>query len=100
MPDAATASGAIAIDGIQFRPNNEIACGIVADTTDLDDAAALQLAGYAKSVFDRLVAECTEFKSMVDGKTFRISIMSGIDLSARELFRVVDGQVDLAALGT
>lgn len=83
-------------DGVAFgfRPNNEIACGIVADTTDLDDLAASELAGYAQSVFDTLIAECSEFKSAVAGRTFRISIMSGVDQSARELCRVVDGQLN------
>lgn len=83
-------------DGIAFgfRPNNEIACGIVADTTDLDGTAAAELAGHAQSVFDKLLAESTEFKSAVDGRTFRISIMSGVDQSARELCRVVNGQLD------
>ena len=83
-------------DGVVFgfRPNNEIACGIVADTTDLDDTAAAELARHAKSVFDKLVFECAEIKSAVEGRTFRISIMSGVDQSARELCRVVDGQLD------
>ena len=83
-------------DGIAFgfRPNNEIACGIVADTPDLDEAAATELARYAQSIFDKLIAECTEFKSAVDGRTFRISIMSGADQSARELCRVVDGKLN------
>ncbi len=83
-------------DGVAFgfRPNNEIACGIVADTTDLDDTSASALARHAQSVFDRLLAESTEFKSAVDGRTFRISIMSGKDQSARELCRVVAGELD------
>lgn len=83
-------------DGVAFgfRPNNEIACGIVADTTDLDDTAAFELARHAQSVFDKLVAECGEFKSAVDGRKFRISIMSGVDQSARELCRVVEGKLD------
>jgi hypothetical protein len=83
-------------DGIAFgfRPNNEIACSIVADTTDLDDTAATELAGHAQSVFDKLLAESAEFKSAVDGRTFRISIVSGGNHSARELCRVVDGKLN------
>lgn len=82
-------------DGVAFgfRPDNEIACGIVADTTDLDDTAASELAGHAQCVFDKLSAESTEFKSAVNGRTFRISIMSGVDDAARELCRVVDGKL-------
>lgn len=83
-------------DGVAFgfRPNNEIACGIVADQTDLDDTAASELARHAQSVFDTLSAESAEFRSAVNGRTFRISIMSGIDGSARELCRVVDGKLN------
>lgn len=83
-------------DGVAFgfRPINEIACGIVADTTDLDDTSVSELAGYAQSVFDKLSAESIEFASAVNGRTFRISIMSRVDHSARELCRVVDGQLD------
>lgn len=83
-------------DGVAFgfRPNNEIACGIVADTTALNDTAASELASHAQSVFDKLSAESSEFRSSVNGRTFRISIMSGIDQSARELCRVVDGKLD------
>lgn len=83
-------------DGVAFgfRPNNEIACGIVADTTELDDTGASELAEHARSVFDTLSAESTEFKTVINGRTFRISIMSGGDASARELCRVVDGRID------
>lgn len=83
-------------DGVAFgfRPNNEIACGIVTDTVDLDEMAATELAGHAKSVFDKLSAESTEFRSAVNGRTFRVSIMSGVDESARELCRIVDGKLD------
>jgi hypothetical protein len=83
-------------DGVAFgfRPDNEIACGVVADTTDLDDTAASELAAHAQSVFDKLNAECSEFKMAVTGRTFRISIMSGVDQYARELCRVVDGKLN------
>ncbi|MDZ7616434.1 MAG: hypothetical protein U1E05_05475 [Patescibacteria group bacterium] len=83
-------------DGVAFgfRPNNEIACCIVADRNDLNDTAASELAGHAQSVFDKLLDESSEFKSAVDGRTFRISIMSRIDQSARELCRVVDGKLN------
>ncbi len=83
-------------DGVAFgfRSNNEIACGIVSDAPDLDDGAASEIAGHAQSVFDKLSAESAEFSSAVNGRTFRISIMSGVDRSARELCRVVDGQLD------
>jgi len=83
-------------DGVAFgfRPNNEIACGIVADRTDVDDAAAAELAGHAQSVFNTLSSKSAEFRSAVNGRTFRISIMSGIDESARELCRVVDGKLN------
>ncbi|MFC1757453.1 hypothetical protein ACFL2H_01625 [Planctomycetota bacterium] len=83
-------------DGVAFgfRPNNEIACGVVADTTDLDDTAASEIAAHAQSVFDKLISECSEFKLAVADRTFRISIMSGVDQSAREICRVVDGKLN------
>ena len=83
-------------DGVAFgfRRDNEIACGVVADSTGLDDLAATDIADHATSVFDHLVSECSEFASAVAGRTFRISIMSSSDASAYELCRVVDGQFD------
>jgi len=83
-------------DGVAFgfRPNNEIACGVVADSVELDDSTATEIAEHAKSVFDKLTSECTEFASAVDGRTFRISIMSEFDEDARELCRVIDGKLD------
>jgi len=82
-------------DGVAFgfRPNNEIACGIVADTSDLDDTTASELAGHAQTVFDKLSVESPEFRLAVEGRTFRISILSGSDQS-REICRVVDGRLD------
>ena len=75
-------------------PNNEIACGMVADTIDLGDTAASELAGHAHNVFDKLLAESNEFKASVVCRTVRVSIMSDVDQSARELCRVVDGKLN------
>ncbi|QDT03334.1 hypothetical protein K227x_17160 [Rubripirellula lacrimiformis] len=83
-------------DGVAFglRSNDEVACGIAADTTDLDELVAWELARHAQSVFDTLSAESVEFRATVDGRTFCISIMSGNGPSGRELCRVVDGKLD------
>lgn len=64
-------------DGVVFgyRPNNEIACGVVADSIDLTDSAAMEIADHVKAVFEALISQCPEFASAVDGRTFRISIM-------------------------
>jgi hypothetical protein len=72
-------------DGVSFgfRPGDEIACGIVADNTDLDDEAAMALANHAQTVFDNLKSESTEFRTAVVGRQFRISIMSGMDRFCR-----------------
>lgn len=45
-------------DGVafDFRPSNEIACAVVAGTTDLGEKAATDLARHAQSVFDKLIA--------------------------------------------
>ncbi|WP_148080360.1 hypothetical protein [Roseimaritima ulvae] len=83
-------------DGVAFgfRPNDEIACGIVADNTDMGDEAAMSLANHAQFVFDSLKSESAEFRSAVLGRQFRVSIMSSMDQSARELCRVVDGRLE------
>ncbi|WP_068138264.1 hypothetical protein [Roseimaritima ulvae] len=72
-------------DGVAFgfRPNDEIACGIVADNTDMGDEAAMSLANHAQFVFSSLKSESTEFRSAVLGRQIRISIMSSMDQSAR-----------------
>ncbi len=83
-------------DGVAFgfRPNNEIACGVVADPAELDDSAATDIATHASIVFDQLVLECTEFAAAVAGRTIRISILSSSDAHARELCRVVNERLD------
>ena len=83
-------------DGVAFgfRPDDEIACGIVADNTDLDDEAAMALANHAQAVFDDLKSESAEFRTAVVGRQFRVSIVSGMDQQSRELCRVVDGKLD------
>lgn len=82
-------------DGVVFgfRPNNEIACGILAGTETLTESSAMERAEHAQSVFSQLQAECPEFASAVAAHSFRISIMSGPDSNARELCRVVDGKL-------
>jgi hypothetical protein len=83
-------------DGVAFgfRPNNEIACGVLAGSAALDDTSATEIAEHAKAVFDKLTSESAEFASAVDGRTFRISIMSGTDANPRELCRVIDGKLE------
>ena len=83
-------------DGVAFafRAPNVIACGIVANTEQLEDAVATEFAEHAKAVFDQLSSECPEFAEAVDGRSLRISILSGFDEKARELCRIVDGHFD------
>lgn len=83
-------------DGVVFgfRPNDEIACSIVTDVAELDERTARELADHAQAVFEELCEESIEFKSAVNGQTFRVSIMSGTDQSARELCRVVDDRLE------
>ncbi len=83
-------------DGVAFgfRPSNLIACGVFSYSAELDDPTAVEIAQHAESVFDKLKSECPEFASAVDGRVFRISIVSGIDDQARELCRVIDGKLD------
>lgn len=82
-------------DGVAFgfRPNNEIACGVLAGTETLTELSAMELAAHTQSVFAQLQSECEEFASAVADHTFRISIMSGHDAHARELCRVIDGKL-------
>ena len=82
-------------DGVAFgfRPNDEIACGVLAGTVTLTELSAMELAEHAQSVFAQLQAECEEFASAVADHTFRISIMSGRDANARVLCRVIDGKL-------
>lgn len=81
-------------DGVVFvfRPGNEIACGIVASSADLDDASARETANHAESVFSTLKSASPEFASAVADRTFRISIMS-IDDHATEICRVVNREL-------
>ena len=83
-------------DGVAFgfRPDNEIACGVVAQSPNINESEARDIADHAQSVFDTLTAASSEFASAVAGQTFRISIMSGMDANATELFRVVDGNIE------
>ena len=76
-----------------FRPNNEIACGVLAGTVTMTELSATELAEHAQSVFAQLQSECEEFASAVADHPFRISIMSGHDAHARELCRVIDGKL-------
>jgi hypothetical protein len=82
-------------DGVAFgfRPNHEIGCGVVSNAANLDDSSANELADHAKSVYHQLVSESPEFAEAVDGKSFRISIMSSFDPKAQELCRIVDGKL-------
>ena len=81
-------------DGVTFalRPDDVVACAVVADATNFDDAEAAGAVGHATAVFDRLVDDSAEFATAVAGRTPRVSVMSGTDPHARELRRVVDGR--------
>lgn len=83
-------------DGVAFgfRPDNEIACGVVAPSPNINTSEALDVAHHAQSVFDTLTKSSPEFASAVAGQTFRISIMSSMDADATELFRVVHGKIE------
>ncbi|WP_148619098.1 hypothetical protein [Mariniblastus fucicola] len=83
-------------DGVAFgfRPDNEIACGVVAQSSDINETEAREIADHAETVFDTLTASSPEFASAVAGQTFRISIKSGMDANATELFRVVDRSIE------
>lgn len=83
-------------DGVAFgfRPDNEIACGVVAQSPNINETEAREIADHAQSVFDTLTASSPEFASSVAGQAFRISIMSGMDANATELFRVADGSIE------
>jgi hypothetical protein len=82
-------------DGVAFgfRPNNEIACGVLAGTVTLTESSAMELAEHAQSVFAQLKSESEEFASAVADHKFRTSIMSGHGAYARELCRVIDGKL-------
>jgi len=86
----------LAYDGVAFafRPNNEIACAVAAGSIELNQESASEIARHAKNVFETLRSESAEFAAAVDGRTFRISILSGFEPNARELCRVVDGELD------
>jgi hypothetical protein len=88
--------GTIVLDGVAFgfRPGNEIACGVVTGTMDMDETSARRAASHAKGVFERLKAESVEFATAVEGRLFRISIVSGYELSAVELCRIVDDTIE------
>ena len=83
-------------DGVAFgfRPDNEIACGVVAQSPNINESEARDIADHAQSVFDNLITASPEFASAVAGQTFRISIMSSMDANATELFRSVDGNIE------
>ena len=83
-------------DGVAFgfRPDNEIACGVVAQSPNVNESEARDIANHAQSVFDTLTQSSPEFSSAVAGRTFRISIMSSMDANATELFRVIDGNIE------
>lgn len=82
-------------DGVAFgfRPNNEIACGVLAGEVTLTESSAMELAEHAQSVFAQLQSECEEFASAVADHALRISIMSGPEAHARELCRMIDGKL-------
>ncbi len=83
-------------DGVAFgfRPDNEIACGVVAQSPSVNQSEARDIADHAQSVFDALTVSSPEFASAVAGKTFRISIMSDMNANATELYRIVDGNIE------
>ena len=83
-------------DGVAFgfRPDNEIACGVVAQSPNINETEARDIVDHAQSVFDNLIASSPEFTSAISGQTFRISIMSSMDANATELFRSVDGKLE------
>jgi hypothetical protein len=82
-------------DGVAFgfRPQNEIACSVVAHSPNINDLETNEIADYAHSVFDTLSQKSPEFASAVTGQTFRISVMSSMDENATELFRWIDGKI-------
>jgi len=82
-------------DGVVFgfRPDNEIACGIVAKSSDLDDLSARETADHGESVFAELKSKSPEFDSAVSDRTLRVSIMSSFDGKAVEICRVVKGEL-------
>ena len=91
------ASGAeLMYDGVAFgfRPDNEIACGVVAPSSNINESEARDIADHAQSVFDTLIQSSPEFSTAVAGQTFRISIMSGMDANSTELFRVIGGNIE------
>lgn len=67
---------------------------VVADSMPVNEKTAQELADYATSVFNHLVDQCPEFAEAIDGRTFRISIMSSFDKNAQEVCRIVDGKFD------
>lgn len=84
-------------DGVAFafRPGSEIACGVVAHSPNINESEARDIADHAQSVFDELKEKSHDFASAVEGQNLRISIMSEMGASATELYRVVDGIIEL-----
>lgn len=80
-------------DGVVFwfAPVDEIACGVVASSSDLGENSARETADHAESVFAELKAASSEFSTALDGRTFRISIMSNFNEDTVKLCRIVNG---------
>lgn len=83
-------------DGVAFgfRSDNEIACGVVARSPNISESETRDIADHAQTVFDTLKSTSPEFASAVAGQTLRISVMSGMDANATELFRMIDGNIE------
>ncbi|MFT5524310.1 MAG: hypothetical protein ACI87E_004823 [Mariniblastus sp.] len=94
--DRFSAGATLMFDGVAFgfRPDNQIACGVVAQSPNINESEALDIADHAQSVFDTLTQSSPEFATAVAGQAFRISIMSSMDANATELYRVVDGTLE------
>jgi len=83
-------------DGIEFVccSKNEVVCRVVADRTNLDANAALEIAARAQSVFKSLRINSAEFDTAVNVRNARVVIMSGHGASAFEICRVIDGNLN------
>lgn len=90
------AGATLTYDGVAFgfRPDDEIACGIVASSSSVGESDAREIADHAESVLEILKDSSPEFATAVAGKRFRISIVSSMDAYNTELYRVVDGHME------
>ena len=76
-----------------LRINDEIACRVIADSPNINEEEAFQISEHAQSIFDTLTQNSPEFAAAVNGKTFRVSVISSQDPNATELYRFVDGYI-------